>query len=170
MFKCLLNFGDKQKLWMDMKLVHKKKNTTKLQNKIITLCSWAARTWNNLFAETANESGRHFLLSVATGTNTGSRRTGEAALPWNIHHFQRYALVNPLLLFAQWPWQKVWCSLGRKTYKQYDIWRDREIGRTRADREKQAPGIVSAALNNLETYYSDKSQQHFNIALLTNLH
>lgn len=28
-----------------------------------------------------------------------------------------------------------------------------KIGRTRADREKQAPGIVSAALNKLETLF-----------------
>lgn len=45
-----------------------------------------------------------------------------------------------------------------------------KIGRTRADRGKQAPGIVSDALNKLETYNSDKSQQHFNIALLTYSH
>lgn len=79
------------------------------------------------FAVTANESGRHFLLSVATGTHTGSRRTGEAVPPWNIYHFWRCALLNPLLLFAHWPQQKVWSvQWGEKHTNNMTFWRDRK--------------------------------------------
>lgn len=125
-----------------------------LNDTIVTHCNLlaclAARSWKDSFAVTAKESGRRSLLSVATGTNTGSPRTGEAVLPWNIYHFRRYALVNLLLLFAQWPWQKVWCVHWGETHTNSMTFGETgKIGITRADRKQQASGIVSDALNKL---------------------